>query len=115
MNGGQGSDFLLGEADNDTLTGGGGRDYFVFNPGDGVDTITDFTPGASGDYLVIGDLLTGFDEAHVADFVKVDNSGANSILSVDADGSGTDSGFVQIATLENLNDLLLGDLNLITA
>ncbi len=87
----------------------------MFNPDGGVDTITDFTPGANGDRLVIGDLLTGYDEAHVADFVKVENSGGNSIVSVDADGSGTDSGFVQIATLENLNNLLLGDLNLITA
>lgn len=55
--GGSGNDVLLGEAGNDTLvggtgndtlTGGAGNDVFVFNPGDGNDTITDFNAGNTG-------------------------------------------------------------------
>ena len=34
-----------GEAGNDTMTGGGGVDYFNFGSGDGQDVITDFTVG----------------------------------------------------------------------
>ena len=44
--GGSASDVLLGGQGTDTLTGGPGQDTFVFNaPGDGPDSITDFTPG----------------------------------------------------------------------
>ena len=41
LQGGSGNDVLIG-APNDTLTGGAGSDTFVFNPGFGKDTITDF-------------------------------------------------------------------------
>jgi len=43
--GGKGNDTLSGGTGNDTLTGGDGEDYFVFNLGDGQDTITDFVQG----------------------------------------------------------------------
>ncbi len=46
MLGGVGSDRLLGRRGDDLLTGGNGADQFVFNLGDGNDTITDFTHGA---------------------------------------------------------------------
>jgi len=39
--GGAGSDLLVAGAGNDTLNGGDGTDLYVFNPGDGVDTIVD--------------------------------------------------------------------------
>jgi Ca2+-binding RTX toxin-like protein len=42
--GGNGSDRLIGGDGNDRLTGGNGQDTFVFGPGFGHDTITDFTP-----------------------------------------------------------------------
>ncbi|WP_415920070.1 Hint domain-containing protein [Tateyamaria sp. SN6-1] len=42
------NDTLTGGAGDDTLTGGAGNDTFVFNPGDGNDTITDFNAGNSG-------------------------------------------------------------------
>ncbi|MBY0227543.1 MAG: calcium-binding protein [Hyphomicrobium sp.] len=39
---GAGNDTLIGGAGNDTLSGGAGADTFVFAPGSGRDTITDF-------------------------------------------------------------------------
>jgi Ca2+-binding RTX toxin-like protein len=42
----QGSDTLIGWHGNDTLTGNEGTDYFILNqPGQGVDTLTDFSVG----------------------------------------------------------------------
>ncbi|GAB4470199.1 MAG: hypothetical protein OHK0037_28770 [Elainellaceae cyanobacterium] len=44
--GGAGDDTLVGGAGDDLLTGGPGRDTFHLNaPGQGIDQITDFTPG----------------------------------------------------------------------
>ncbi|MEH2244582.1 MAG: calcium-binding protein [Nostoc sp.] len=42
LRGGTGNDTLIGGTGNDTLIGGGGKDEFVYNLGDGSDTITDF-------------------------------------------------------------------------
>ena len=42
---GEGDDMLVGGEGDDTLTGGGGADAFIFAPGHGSDTITDFTQG----------------------------------------------------------------------
>lgn len=42
ITGGAGADIIYGGSDDDTLTGGAGADTFVFAPGDGSDTITDF-------------------------------------------------------------------------
>lgn len=39
--GGDGDDLLIGGAGNDTLLGGAGNDTYVFNSGDGVDTVVD--------------------------------------------------------------------------
>ncbi|MEH2402388.1 beta strand repeat-containing protein [Nostoc sp.] len=43
INGKAGNDTITGYEGKDTLTGGGGNDTFVFNIGDGTDTITDFS------------------------------------------------------------------------
>ncbi|WP_135506241.1 Hint domain-containing protein [Roseovarius aestuariivivens] len=43
-----GDDILTGGTGNDTLTGGTGDDLFVYDPGDGSDTITDFNFGTTG-------------------------------------------------------------------
>ncbi|MEH1905985.1 MAG: calcium-binding protein [Nostoc sp.] len=42
LRGGTGNDALTGGKGNDTLAGGAGQDKFIFGPGDGIDTITDF-------------------------------------------------------------------------
>jgi len=51
LDGGAGADTLIGGQGNDTLLGGAGNDRYVFNPGDGADTIID-TLGS--DILYIG-------------------------------------------------------------
>jgi hypothetical protein len=43
--GADGHDILIAGGDDDALTGGSGSDRFVFGPGDGNDTITDFVAG----------------------------------------------------------------------
>ena len=53
LNGGVGDDTLEGGGGNDVLTGGAGADQFVFNAGDGYDTVIDFQPGV--DKIVVGD------------------------------------------------------------
>lgn len=45
LKGGIGDDYLHGQSGNDKLTGNAGRDIFMFNRGDGSDTITDFELG----------------------------------------------------------------------
>jgi serralysin len=56
LNGGGGSDMLIGGAGKDRLTGGDGADVFVFVPGDGKDTVKDFSV-ASKDVLQLDDAL----------------------------------------------------------
>ncbi len=115
LHGGSGADQLLGEAnddtlyggaDNDILTGGTGADRFVFETGGGVDTVADFTT-AQGDILDVHGLLTGYDPlaSAISDFVQINDSGANSIVSVDADGAANGSVWVQIATLTGVTGL----------
>jgi Ca2+-binding RTX toxin-like protein len=63
MNGGKGSDFL---------TGGAGDDTFVFNKGDGKDTVTDFHHGTDGITLFNFTGAANFDDisSHMADHGK---------------------------------------------
>ena len=46
-----GNDILTGGAGNDTLTGGAGNDTYIFNLGDGVDTINDLSLTGEGNAL----------------------------------------------------------------
>ena len=45
LDGGADGDRLDGGSGNDELMGGAGNDMFVFDTGDGTDTISDFTDG----------------------------------------------------------------------
>jgi len=47
ISGGDGNDSILGGLGNDSATGGEGNDVFVFNAGDGDDTLTDFGAGST--------------------------------------------------------------------
>ncbi len=48
LEGGAGDDFLVGGTGNDVLTGGGGDDVYLFNRGDGHDTIAEQPAGDAG-------------------------------------------------------------------
>lgn len=109
---------LRGDGDNDTINGGGGldtlygeagADIFLFdtNAFSSIDVVKDFSTGSS-DKFDIADLLIGYDSLTDAinDFVTSTNSGGNSQIFVDRDGSGAGSySSVQIALLEGATSL----------
>jgi Ca2+-binding RTX toxin-like protein len=115
LEGGLGNDALLGNIGNDTLvgglgadklTGGAGRDIFDCNLlAEAGDTITDFAKGATGDVLDLRDVLDSVNYAGTDPFadhyLSFTQNGANTIVSVDADGGGIGAG-ITLATLLNV-------------
>ena len=84
LRGTSGNNVLTGLGGNDKLTGGAGNDTFVFSPGFGKDTITDFAAGPnSGPHDIIA-----MDQTMFADFDAVmaasTQVGANTVITVDA-------------------------------
>ncbi|MFC5357742.1 calcium-binding protein [Azospirillum himalayense] len=78
---GAGFDDLWGGVGNDTLTGGTGWDWFVFEPGSGVDAITDFTPGS--DQIIVMPNMNGAGDpvlSQNADGTVVDFGAGNAVL-----------------------------------
>ncbi|CAO3439575.1 calcium-binding protein [Azospirillum argentinense] len=78
---GAGFDDLWGGVGNDTLTGGAGADWFVFEPGSGVDAITDFTPGS--DQIIVMPNMNGAGDpvlSQNADGTVVDFGAGNAVL-----------------------------------
>ncbi|MDI1226259.1 MAG: type I secretion C-terminal target domain-containing protein [bacterium] len=109
-----GNDTLDGGVFSDTLTGGTGADIFNFSATDGfADIVTDFSR-TQGDKIHIDDLLGGYNPItdNIADFVRIDNSGTNALLSVDADGTLNGVSFTLVATVNRV-DLALGDLDIV--
>lgn len=99
-----GIDTLLADAGLDTLYGGTGADVFKFTTAslDGnVDVVKDFSLSQL-DTLHLKDLLIGYDPLTkvIANYVEMTTSGANTVLRVDRDGSGSAYGWTQIATIE---------------
>ncbi|HXC54132.1 MAG TPA: ELWxxDGT repeat protein [Rhizomicrobium sp.] len=83
LNGGAGNDLLVGGTGNDILTGGGGNDTFLFNAGDGYDTVTDFVAGAASND-VIG--LHGYGIANFAALQPLMTQvGADTVITFDPD------------------------------
>ena len=105
LDGGEGNDVLNGGEGSDTLTGGHGADIFVFDAAalSGVnisDTITDYK-NTDGDQLDVSNLLSSLlghqaSEQQALDNVKATASGADTIISVNNNGTWQD-----IATLTN--------------
>ena len=91
--GGQGNDTLVGGPGDDSLSGGTGFDVFVFSPGDGADTVTDFSAGT--DKLD----LTAFEIESVDD---VTMTSADDGVTVDL--SDFDGGTILLAGLTTLPD-----------
>ncbi|MEM1149132.1 MAG: hypothetical protein AAGI03_01035 [Pseudomonadota bacterium] len=70
LTGGLGDDTLDGGPGIDVVTGGSGADQFVFSPGDGTLTITDFE--ADTDQLVLSGLPPNFSVQNLLGFVSQD-------------------------------------------
>jgi hypothetical protein len=100
LTGGAGADALLGGTGNDPLTGGGGRDVFFYtdNGAANTDQILDYSV-ADGDIVDLSAVLDShFGPAdNPADFARVIQSGSNVIVQVDADGTGVN--WTDVATL----------------
>jgi Ca2+-binding RTX toxin-like protein len=105
MDGGIGNDTLIGGAGTDVFTGGAGRDHFVINTiADGVEAVTDFKIGPSGDTLDVSQLLSGFDAGtdDPNEFVKFVEVGGDTTVQVDADGAGGLATFQDVAVLQGV-------------
>ncbi len=109
LHGGIGDDVLYGQDGLDTLFGGAGADSFVFETAtafNNVDVIKDFSL-SDDDVLDLSDLLSVFDPMTdaITDFVQITESGGNSSLFVDRDGTGGTYGLQQIATIQGVTGL----------
>lgn len=109
ISGGVGDDTIDGGWGADTLTGGDDADVFLFMSDtaySGVDAITDFTTG-DGDAIDVSDLLSEYNELEhsLADFVKFDEDGGDSIMSIDRDGQGEAYGWEEVALLQGVTGL----------
>lgn len=107
-----GNDTLAGNKGHDVLTGGAGNDTFLFlsiGSFDATDIVSDFT--AADDRIDLSELLTAYDPLTMAltDFVSIGTSGGNTVVRVDADGAGSGSAMVQVATLSGVTGLGTAD------
>ena len=75
LNGGAGADTLSGGAGNDTLQGGADSDSYLFNPGDGHDTITDTGGASDGIHLGVGITQGQLIQTQVGDNLELTFSG----------------------------------------
>ncbi|MDT4837021.1 Cadherin-like domain protein [compost metagenome] len=102
--GSSGNDVLSGGVGADVLTGGNGADTFRYaSLSEGVDSILDYS-SAAGDKLDFSALLGSSAPIGglVPDYVHIVQAGANANVLVDVDGAGSAAGFVEVATLVNV-------------
>jgi Ca2+-binding RTX toxin-like protein len=112
LSGDNGNDTLVGGAGADSLTGGAGSDTFAFVNGDAasVDTIADLQTGVGGDLLDVSSLLIGYTGSNLGQWVGLRESGGNTIVSIDRDGTGGLYAAQDIAVLQGLTGLDLNTL-----
>ncbi|PZX33955.1 putative secreted protein (type I secretion substrate), partial [Cupriavidus phytorum] len=132
LNGEAGNDVIIGGAGNDIMSGGAGTDVFLWEArgtdgtgGNGADMITDFTvgtaPGQAGnDVLDVSALLDGYaadanGPAHyqngvatidagdnIGQYLSATQQGADTVITIDRDGAGTDYSAQTLVTLNNV-------------
>ncbi|MEH2313882.1 MAG: DUF4347 domain-containing protein [Nostoc sp.] len=108
INGQGGNDTITGNQGNDFLTDGGGKDKFVYNLGDGVDTITDFGglgKGSNPSAAIASELdtLKFQGTGLTAKNLRLTQNGNN--LEVTFDGVANNKVILQNFPLENLDNL----------
>ncbi len=110
--GGLDDDILMGGAGADRMSGGGGADTFVFESASAltnVDIITDFNISTDNDVLDLSDVLSAvYDPLTdvLSDYVRILDSGANSIVQIDIDGFGIGTAaWKTVAILQGINGL----------
>lgn len=107
LKGGDGNDTLIGGLGSDILTGESGNDKFVFDSfSEGGDTITDFN--LSGDVISLTKLFqslryTGGSNAIADGYLRWIQSGSNTLVQIDTDGSAALVGFSTLVTLNSVN------------
>ncbi|AMR81813.1 Ig-like domain-containing protein [Cupriavidus nantongensis] len=131
LNGEAGNDVIIGGAGNDTMSGGAGTDVFLWEArgtdgtgGNGTDMITDFTvgtaPGQAGnDVLDVSALLDYAADANgpahyqngvatidagdnIGQYLSATQQGADTVITIDRDGAGTDYSAQTLVTLNNV-------------
>ena len=123
LSGGAGADSFIGGQGNDTLHGGAGHDTYLFNVGDGLDTIEDVASAGEGNRIQFGldigqsDLTFIHDEAARTLLIQVGSSGTDQLRLTNFDPTGANGSLV-VATLAfadgstaQLADLLGGPVN----
>lgn len=107
LRGGSGDDILVGGPGNDRLLGGSGKDTYVYKSvKDGVDTILGFENSDLFDLRpIFGQAAFGGATplARLQQFVRLEQAGANTRVSIDADGNGSNNTFITLATLVNVS------------
>jgi Ca2+-binding RTX toxin-like protein len=113
---------LQGSGGSDTLTGGAGTDVFGLydaalltptpigaTPDANIDTITDFIAGNAGDQIALPYLSGG--NPFATGYARLTQSGLDTLVEIDTDGSAGASTFRTIAILQNVTKTNLTALN----
>ena len=91
--GNDGEDILNGNHGTDWIKGGAGKDLFILDSRDGVDTIADFRTNEKIDLTTLLGGSVGFlaSQAFTNGYIRLEQSGADTLLHIDIDGqSGSD-------------------------
>ena len=104
ISGGGANDYLWGGGGADVLTGGAGGDRFAFfSTAEGGDIVTDFETGPGGDAIDLSVIAirNGWrGDMFVGGYVTLVQSGADTLVQVDANGGG--DSYVTLAILRNI-------------